>query len=218
MPRNIREWTEFGQTPRPDEALKSGDLPAALAGFATQHFLDSRFRDRTSDGPAIGFGVSQWLLGDDFGAAMVWASVCETAYKGRYHYSSQGTFQGGLLLWFASVWLKDEDWHDQAEQLFDKLLRKKHWGIAGSFSGRLARFVRREIDLSEVEAGYSDEPLLRERRQTQALFYAGVRAFEAGDIQETERLWRQVGAPKNSLVELEYYLLVYERERLNKRG
>ena len=216
MPRNLREWTEFGNTPRPDEALKSGDFHAALSAFATEHLLDFRFRHRESDGPAIGFGVALWLLGDHYGAAMVWSKVCETAYKGRYHYSSQGTFQSGLLLWFASVWLKDEDWHDEADQLFDKLLRKKHWGIAGSFQGRLARLVRREIDLPEVEADYGDG--LRERRETQALFYAGVRAFEAGDVQETERLWRQVGAPKNSLVELEYYLLIYERERLNKRG
>jgi hypothetical protein len=193
-------------------------LPSALAGFATKHLLDFRFRHRESDGPAIGFGVTLWLLGDVYGAAMVWSKVCETAYKGRYQYSSQGTFQGGLLLWFASVWLADEDWHDEADQLFDKLLKKKHWGSAGSFSGRLARLLRKEIDLPEVEADYSDEPLLRERRQTQALFYAGVRALEGRNVQETERLWRPVGAPKNSLAELEYHLLIHERERLHKRG
>lgn len=218
MPSNLQEWTEFGEDPRPGEALKSGDLRAALAGFATEHLLEFRFRHRESDDPAIGFGATLWLHGDRDGAAMVWSKVCDTAYKGRYQYSSQGTFQGGLLLWFASVWLKDEDLHDEAEQLFDKLLRKKHWAITGSFSRRLARLVRREIDLPEVEADYSDEPLLRERRQTQALFYAGVRALEDGNVRETERIWRQVGVPKNSLVELEYYLLTYERKRLHKRG
>jgi hypothetical protein len=90
--------------------------------------------------------------------------------------------------------------------------------MGAGFPSRLARLLRREIGLPEVEADYSDTPLLRERRQTQALFYAGLRAFEEGNSKETEQLWQQVKPPENSLVELEYYLLSYERGRLNKRG
>lgn len=218
MPRDLREWTEFGESPKPGEALKSGDMRAALEGFAVEHLLELRFRHRNSDGPTIGFGAALWLLGDVYGAAMLWSKVCDEAYRGRYHYSTQGTIQGGLLLWFASVWLKDEGWHDEAAQLFDKLLRKKRPVMGADFSSQLARLLRREIDLPEIESAYSDVPLRRERQETQALFYAGVRAFEEGNQRETARLWQQVKSPENSLVELEYYLLVLERGRLNIRS
>jgi hypothetical protein len=218
MPRNIREWKSFGENPRPDEALKSGDLRAALGGFAMEHLLQSRFRDRDSDGPAIGFGGALWLLGDYYGAAMLWAKVCDEAYKGRYHYSSQGTFQSGLLLWFASLWLKDNDWHDDADQLLDKLLKKKQLVMGAIFPSLLAKLLRGEINLLQVEKGYSDTPLLRERQQTQALFYAGVRAMQDGKPLETERHWQQIKPPQNKAVDLEYYLLVHEREKLTKQS
>jgi hypothetical protein len=218
MPRDLREWGDYGRFPNPREALKAGDLRAALEGFATEHLLAFRFNHRSSDGPAIGFGVVLWLLGDVYGAAMVWSQVCDQAFRGRYDYSSQATYQGGLLLWFASVWLKDEDWHCEAEQLVDKLLRKKRPVMGAGFPSRLARLLRKEIDLPQIEAEYSDVPLLREREQTQALFYAGVRAFEEGNLSETERLWRQVKTPENSFVELENYLLLHERGRLGDQG
>jgi hypothetical protein len=218
MPRDLREWSDFGEEPRPDEALKSGDLRAALSAFALQHLLEFRRKRMNSDDPAIGFGVTLWLLGDVYGAAMLWSKVCDEAIKGRYPYSSQETFQSGLLLWFASVWLKDEDWHSEAESLFDKLLGKNRPVMAATFQRRLAKLLRREMDLPQIEAEYSAVALFRERQQTQALFYAGVRAFEDGNAQETKRLWQQVKTPENSLVELEYYLLLHERERLSKRG
>ena len=129
-----------------------------------------------------------------------------------------GTFQSGLLLWFASVWLKDDDWHSEAEALFEKLLRKKQPVMGAGYPSQLAKLLRREIDLPEIEAQQSDVSLLREREQTQALFYAGVRAFEDGRIDETAHFWRRMGAPENSLVELEYYLLVHERKRLPQKG
>jgi hypothetical protein len=216
MPRDLREWSDFGEEPRPRESLKSGDLRAALSGFATQHLLEFRWNNRQSDSPAIGFGATLWLLGDVCGAAMVWSKVCAEALRGRYSYSTQATFQGGLLLWFASVWLKDDDWHDEADGLFTKLLCKKRPVMGSSFPSRLAKLLRHEMDLPQIEGEYMS--LRDERQQTQALFYAGVRAFEEGNAGETARLWQQMSAPKNSLVELEYYLLVHERERLGKRG
>lgn len=224
-----KTWEEIGELPRPDEALKSGDFHAALNGFALEHFLKLReTRTMTSDESIIGFGTALWLLGDRNGAASVWARVCDEAIKGRYTHSSNGTFQGGLLLWFASVWLKKGDWenkpeilldnlHDLANDLLEKLLSKKKPMMGASFAASLAKLLRREIDLAEVETGYTNVPLLKERRQSMALFYAGVRAFEEGNTQETMRLWTQVGKPRNSLVELEHYLLVAERERLSMK-
>ena len=78
----------------------------------------------------------------------------------------------------------------------------------------IAKHLRGEAELAKVEAEYNDVPLFRERQQTMAMFYAGVRAFEEGNTQETLRLWSQVREPKNSLVEIEYYLLIAERNRL----
>jgi hypothetical protein len=180
--------------------------------------LDYRVDGRChSDGWVCGFGVVQWLMGDKFGAAAVWARACDEASRGKFRYSGMGTFQSGLLLWFASVWLKDDEWHSEAEALFEKLLRKKRSVMGASYPSLLARLLRREVDLSDVEAQQSDVVLLRERQHTQALFYAGVRAFEDGRIDETTQLWQRMGAPENSLVELEYYLLTHERARLDNR-
>jgi hypothetical protein len=217
MPRHLREWNEYGENPRPEDALKSGNLRGAVEGFAMQHLLEFRFRNRNSDTPAIGFGVTLWLLGDVYGAAMVWSKVCDEAIRGRYSRSRQAAFQGGLLLWFASVWLKDEDWHSEAEGLLEKLLRKKRPVMGATGPSKLAKLLRREMDLPQIESEYSDVTLYREREQTQTLFYAGVRAFEEGNVEETERLWNQLKTPKNSLIELEYYLLLHERERLSKK-
>lgn len=47
-----------------------------------------------------------------------------------------------------------------------------------------------------------------------ALFYAGVRALEAENVEATRTLWSQVKAPSLSQCELEYYLLVHERKLL----
>jgi hypothetical protein len=209
-----RDWNEFGATPEPKAAIESGDLQAALSGFATRHLLDHRMHMRVySDVWISGFGVAQWLMGDTHGAATVWSRVCEEALKGRYTYSSTGTFQGGLLLWFASVWLKDEDWHDDAAALFDKLLRKRQPVMGARFPSLLARLLRKEVDLPEVQAacdGETDERL--------AWFYGGVRAFEAGDRAMARQLWMQAKAPTYSQCELEYYLLAHERKRFIKRG
>ena len=119
-------------------------------------------------------------------------------------------------MWFASVWLKNPDWHDEAAQLLEKQLRRKRPVMGATFPGLLAKLLRREVDLPQVESELSDVPLLRERQQTQAYFYAGVRAAEQGDTAETRRLWNGITEPTNRLVELEYFLLVYERERLRR--
>ncbi len=208
MREPVKEWREFRRMPEPKAALESGDLDAALSGFATRHLLNSRMRMRVySDAEISGFGVALWLMGDSLGAATVWSRVCEEALKGRYTYSSTGTFQGGLLLWFASVWLKDEVWHDEAAGLLDKLLRKKRPVMGADFPGSLARLLRREIDLAQVQA--STPP-----RERMSLFYAGVRAYEDGDSETTRRLWMQVKAPDKPQVELEYYILKHELKKL----
>jgi len=141
--------------------------------------------------------------------------ACDEALRGRFKYSSTGTFQPGLLLWFASVWLKDEDWHEEAEALFDKLLRKKRPVLGADFSILLARLLRREIDLPEVQVSYRDEqPDSREDFEWEALFYAGVCAYEDGELEETRRLWSQAKERTRSWVTLEYYLLEHEKKKL----
>jgi len=206
-----RNWSEFGETPEPKAAIESGDLQAALSGFATRHLLDYRMHMRIySDVWISGFGVVQWMMGDTQGAATVWSRVCEEALKGRYTYSSTGTFQGGLLLWFASVWLNDEGWHDDAAALFDKLLRKRQPVMGADFPSLLAKLLRRELDLAEVQTACKHEA-----DERMALFYGGVRAFEAGDRATTGRLWGQAKAPTYPQCELEYYLLLHERQKLN---
>lgn len=140
-----------------------------------------------------------------------WATACDEALKGKFKYSGTGTFQPGLLLWFASVWLKDEDWHEEAAALFEKLLRKRQPVMGAGFSMVLAKFLRKEIDLPEVQAASKTE--CDERL---ALFYAGVRAFEAGDQDATQRLWLQVKAPTYSSCELEYYILKHELKTFSR--
>lgn len=168
-----------------------------------------------ADDDVCGFGVTLWLMGDRVGAATVWSKVCDEALKGRYTYSSTGNFQGGLLLWFASVWLGDDGWHCEAAALFDKLLRKKRPVMGADFPSLLAKLLRREIDLPQIRASFSEVSQVREGEEMLALFYAGVQAREAGDTEATRRLWKQASAPKQTQVELEYYLLAHERKKLD---
>ena len=169
-----------------------------------------------SDNDICGFGTTLWLMGDRAGAAQVWSRVCEDALKGRFTYSSTGTFKGWLLLWFASVWLKDEDWHDEAAALLDKLLRKKQPAMGASFYINLARLLRREVSLDWIQSGFSDWPESRNHEARLALFYAGVSAYEIGDVGKTRQLWSNVQKPKEAEGELEYYLLAHELPKLRK--
>jgi len=214
------DFWPYEKLPEPHPAIERGDLEAALAAFATREMLDYREHGPSySDVWICGFGVTLWLMGDTNGAGSIWSKACDEALRGNFKYSSTGTFQSGLLLWFASVWLKDEDWHEEAEALFDKLLRKKRPAMGADFSMQLARLLRREVDLAEVQASFRDEqPEDRENCEWEALFYAGVRAYEEGDIEQTRRLWSQAKERTESWVTLEYYLLEHELEKLNKRG
>jgi len=216
MREPVPEWQKFGETPWPLAAVASGDLKSALAGFATRHLLDYRRRRQFyADSDLSGFGSVLWLMGDQLGAANVWSFAAEEALKGRFRYSSTGTFQPGLLLWFASVWLKDEDWHDEAAALFEKLFRRKVPLMSGKFESLLAKLLRREISLGDVRGAYpSMQPQWRDDAECQALFYAGVRAFEEGKIEETRLLWSQAPGLIDREGQLEYYLMMHERTKL----
>jgi hypothetical protein len=75
----VPEWDEVGDKSDPNAAIASGDLKAALGGFATCHLLNYRRRLQFySDVYICGFGVVLWLMGDRLGAANVWA----VAYPG----------------------------------------------------------------------------------------------------------------------------------------
>ena len=79
----------------------------------------------------------------------------------------------------------------------------------------LARLLRREIGLAEVQSSYIDQPpQLRRAYEWESLFYAGVRACEAGSIEETRRLWRQAKERTDISLVFEYYLLEHERKKL----
>ena len=198
--------------PEPQAAIESGDFHAALCGFATSHLLNYRQRSQFySDVHICGFGVVLWLMEDRSGAANVWAAACDEAFKGKFKYSSTGVYQAGLLLWFASVWLKDGDWHDDAAALLDKLLRRRKPVMGADFPSLLARLLRGDVDLPAVQAACKSED-----DQRMALFYGGVRAFETGNRDTTRRLWREARAPTYSECELEYYLLAHERKKLEK--
>ncbi len=216
MREPVPEFDKFGKVPWPKSHLAKGDLQSALEGFAARHMLACRRQWQFyADSDLCGFGAVLWLMEDRLGAANVWAFATEEATKGRFKYSSTGTLQPGLLLWFASVWLKDEDWHEAASALFDKLFRRKTPMMSGSFQLVLAKLLRREVSLEEVRAAYmSMRSGDREGAEREALFYAGVCAFEDGDVEETQRLWRPVSMPVDREGELEFYLLMHERKKL----
>jgi hypothetical protein len=216
MREPVPEFDEFGKTPWPRSNLATGDLQSALEGFAARHMLACRRRWQFyGDSDLCGFGAVLWLMEDRLGAANVWAFATEEATKGRFKYSSTGTLQPGLLLWFASVWLKDEDWHGEASALFDKLFRRKISMMSGSFQLQLAKLLRKEVGLEDVRAAYTSMRAGdRDGAERQALFYAGVRAYEDGKVEETERLWGQLPMPVDREGELEFYLLMHERKKL----
>lgn len=86
--------------------------------------------------------------------------------------------------------------------------------MSGEFHRLLAELLRREITLEDVRAEYAGTRTQdRDDSERKALFYAGVRAYEDGNVEETRRLWGQAPVPTDE-AELEYYLLVHERERL----
>jgi hypothetical protein len=103
---------------------------------------------------------------------------------------------------------------DLANDLLDRLLKKKRPVMGAGIAMSIAKYLRGEIDLAKVEAEYSDVELFAERQRSMVKFYAGVKAIEGDNRQEALRLWSQISKPKNSLVEIEYYLLVAERNRL----
>ena len=201
----------------PPDAIDAGDLQGALSAFACREMLDYGLYGRFySDVWICGFGVTLWLMGDTDGAGKVWSRACDEALKGKFKYSSTGTFQPGLLLWFASVWLKNEDWREEANALFDKLLKKRQPVMGASFSKLIAKYLRREIDLPQVQASFDDAPLQSQKHgKMLSLFYAGVQAYDVGKVDETRRLWRQVKErPKQTLV-FEHYLLKHEIKKLS---
>jgi hypothetical protein len=213
MRPNIRDWKVFSEPPRPDEAMKSGDLHPALREFGFEQLMELRQPvAMRSDGPGIGFGTVLWLLGDYEGAGHAWAQITDAASQGRYSHSSAGTFQCGLLLWFAAVRLDCQDWHDLADRTFDKLLRKKLG--KDSWHGGLAQFLQGEIAFDDLHSSI-DEPL-RERQFPQAVFYAGLRALEEGNSEVALRHWDRLEQPQLSLWEHEYFLALHERDRLRR--
>src|SRR5690348_12058349 len=118
MPQLPQDWWDISKLPEPKAAIEAGDLQKALDGFATREMLDYRLHGRPhSDVWVCGFGVALWLMGDADGAGRVWSRAGDEALRGKFKYSSTGTFQSGLLLWFAAVRLKHEAWHEQAAAL-----------------------------------------------------------------------------------------------------
>ncbi len=207
---------DISKRPYPPDAIDAGDLQGALSSFATREMLDYGLHGRChSDVWICGFGVTLWLMGDTDGAVKFWSKACDEALKGKFRYSSTGTFQPGLLLWFASVWLKNEDWREEANALFDKLLRKRQPVMGAGFSTLLAKLLRREIDLSQVLASFSDQPPQVQRsREWMSFFYAGVQAYQDGKVEETRRLWAQAKDKQKQSLLFEYYLLEHERNKL----
>lgn len=210
---------EISEELYPPDAIDAGDLQAALSAFACREMLDyglygHRFH---SDVWICGFGVTLWLMGDTDGAGKVWSRACDEALRGKFKYSSTGTFQPGLLLWFASVWLKNEDWREEANALFDKLLKKRRPVMGADFSILIAKYLRREIDLSQVRAGYSDKPSQSQSYyEIEALFYAGVQAYDVGKVDETRQLWKQVKETPKQTLAFERYLLEHEKKKLSR--
>lgn len=201
-------WDDIAETPWAFGELHKGNLQAALNGFALRFVLDYRRQLRSyADADICGFGVTLWLMGDRLGAANVWAKMSDEAYRGRIKYSSFGCYTAPLLLWFASVWLKDEDWHTEAEQTVEKLLKRRHLVMGDEFTSQLARLLRKEIDLPQIEVDDDQEDAIM------ATFYAGVRAYEEGNKAKTIRLWRKIPKLKED-GPLEYYLLLHERRKL----
>lgn len=203
----------------PPDLIDAGDLQGALCAFAAREMLDYACHGPSmhSDVWICGFGVTLWLMGDTEGAGQVWSRACDEALSGKVKYSSTGNFQAGLLLWFASVWSKNEDWREEANALFDKLLKRRQSVMGASFSILLAKFLRREIDLSEVRAGCRDEPSQSQSHdEIDALFYAGVQAYDVGKVDETRRLWRQVNERPKQTLAFEHYLLEHEKKKLNR--
>jgi hypothetical protein len=205
----------------PPDAIDAGDLHGALCAFAAREMLDYACHGQRMhfDGWICGFGVTLWLMGDTDGAGKVWSRACDEASRGKFKYSSTGIFQPGLLLWFASVWSKNEDWREEANALFDKLLKRRRPVMGARFSILLAKFLRREIDLSQVQSSYkAAPPQSQESYEIVSLFYAGVQAYDEGKVDETRRLWAQVKVkPKQTLV-FEHYLLEHQRAKLGLGG
>jgi len=203
----------------PPNSIDAGDLHGALCAFAAREMLDYACHGPRmhSDVWICGFGVTLWLMGDTDGAGKVWSRACDEALSGKVKYSSTGNFQAGLLLWFASVWSKNEDWREEANALFDKLLKRRQSVMGASFSILLAKYLRREIDLSQVQASYNDAPLQSQKHgEMESLFYAGVQAYDEGKVDETRRLWAQVKDKPKQTLQFEHYLLEHEKKKLSK--
>jgi hypothetical protein len=214
MDESTSEWWSISNLPQPKAAIEAGDFQSALNGFAVREMLDYRLHGRFhSDDWICGFGVALWLMGDKFGAASVWSKATGESLQGKFKYSSTGTFQAGLLLRFASVWLRRDDYRDEANALFLRLLSKRQAVSGAAFPILLARLLLGEMETEEVRKVIRSEPSqVQEDYEWQLLFYSGVRACEQGKVDQPKELWMQAKERTDTSVVLEYYLLEHERK------
>ncbi len=203
-----------------------GDVRAALQAFSACEMFDYTQHGRChSDVWICGFATCLWLLDDRTGAAETWSRACDESLDGKFSYSNSGTYGPGLLLWFASAWLDDEGMREHANRLFTKLLNKNRPVMGADDPARLARMLRKEMDLEEAledyraanpHGGKTPSPLYVDF-EAKALFYAGVVAY--GDSQKdlTLQMWRRAGVMEDSSLSFWYHIMKHELPRLEKR-
>jgi len=225
MPADRPNEYDVATLPHPVEALHEGDPQTALHAYAAREMFDyQRYGRAHSDVWICGFGTCLWLLGHSEGAARIWKQATTDALKGRFGYSSSGSYSPGLLLWFAGAILADECLREHAEALFYKLRSKKQRPIGGDEASLYAKLLRGEEDFYGIMRIYKENhpyagnslPSAHIAFQRQLSFYAGVKAVTLEQPQEAERFWASAPEDETYSSAMETYLMKFEQQKANK--
>jgi tetratricopeptide (TPR) repeat protein len=187
--------------------LHLGDYDEALADFREADSLSQAALNTVSDGAMI--GVALWMAGREQEAMATWLTGVGASLAGTVRYGdAAGGVTIGNLLFFAGLRLANKDAVTSATRLLRKRLRTKQ-SIA--WPGPVSRYLLGIVSESDMLAGVSNVPILRERHLCQAHFYIGVHAFSDGDqVSYFEAMHKAYNFGRVAKLGAEYYLALHE--------
>ncbi|RKY26533.1 MAG: hypothetical protein DRP79_04665 [Planctomycetota bacterium] len=177
----------------------------------------------------------QWLKGEKNRAVEGWVSVMEGIRKGEIEFADMaGGVQPGALVWFAGVYMKNDELVEKAKKYLAKLAgrsRIEYWPgpVAKHILGKMGEqdvldeAITRDEDIVDFDRKGRPKPrppIMKDprvkRKLCQANFYIGISRLARGDREgyaESLRACTKIPMP----IELEYFLARGELEKVGEK-
>lgn len=148
-------------------------------------------------------GVAHWVMSQSANAISDWKSALSTKYT-----DASGGCGAPLLLFYASIKLKDEALKQQVLQQLKILSKKK---ASTNWPGPLVNYILGKYGQEGVYEGMSGIRGVQERQECQAHFYFGLSEQAKGnDAAFLEEMQRCFSSGANAVLKPEYYLARFE--------